>query len=263
MEKYDAIGVGYDQNRNADPYLASKILEFLQPAEGEDLLDVGCGSGNYTLSLAVKGINIVGIDPSVVMLNKAREKDPNIRWLVGKAEKIPLGSNEIDATICTMTLHHWTDLNSGLEEIYRVMKPNGRLVILTSTSEQMHTYWLNHYFPAMMSAASSRMPSKTTLLSALQASGFYVQKIEKYFVHDDLQDLFLYSGKNYPERYFNPQFRSSISSFNDDATENMINWGLQKLKEDLANNKFEEIKELYDNSLGDYLFIVSTKTSSS
>jgi hypothetical protein len=46
--------------------------------------------------------------------------------------------------IGSLTIHHWTDLKSGFSKLNKVLKPNGRIVIFTSTPKQMIGYWLNH-----------------------------------------------------------------------------------------------------------------------
>lgn len=85
--------------------------------------------------------------------------------------------------------------------------------------------------------------------------GFTITKTEKYFVKVDLQDQFLYSGKNKPEIYFDANIRKGISTFSSLANSEEVKEGLKKLKTDIKNKLFERIKEKYLNDIGDYLFI--------
>ena len=69
---YDLGGDQYDFTRSADPYLTAKIFDLLHPHSSGMHLDIGCGTGNYTMALAAKGLNFTGIDPSEKMLDVAR-----------------------------------------------------------------------------------------------------------------------------------------------------------------------------------------------
>lgn len=60
--KYDIIATGYNSTRQADPYLTSRLLYWLKPTKDKLYLDIGCGTGNYTIALADNGVNFVGID---------------------------------------------------------------------------------------------------------------------------------------------------------------------------------------------------------
>jgi len=140
-----------------------------------------------------------------------------------------------------------------------VLKPGSRFVIFHSTPEQMNGYWLNHYFPNLMAQATQKMATLQAVESALNATGFNVITTEKYFVQDDLKDLFLYSCKNKPELCFDEHVRNGISTFALAAYKEEITIGLRKLEADLLNNTFEVIRKKYDNDHGDYLFILAKK----
>jgi ubiquinone/menaquinone biosynthesis C-methylase UbiE len=253
--KYDKIGIGYNSTRQADPYLTSRIFSLLRPQTHKLYLDIGCGTGNYTCALADKGLNFIGVEPSEKMLNEAKSKKQNVQWMKGNAEQIPVEDKTFDGIIATLTIHHWTDIKLAFTELNRVLKDNGRIVIFTSTSEQMKGYWLNHYFPKMLYSSIIQMPSLDTLKNASNEAKLRIFDIEKYFIKDDLKDFFLYFGKNKPKYYFEEQIRHGISSFSALANNEEVKQGLTKLRNDIDNNEFEKIKMKYDNDLGDYIFI--------
>lgn len=260
--KYDKIGTGYNSTRQADPYLTSRLFSLLQPQNDKLYLDIGCGTGNYTSILADKGLNFIGVEPSEKMLSEAKSKNQNIKWLNGTAEQIPIDHKTFDGIIATLTIHHWTDIKRAFIELNRVLADNGRIIIFTSTPEQMKGYWLNHYFPKMLYSSIIQMPSLDTIQNAADEAKLKISEIEKYFIKDDLKDCFLYVGKNNPERYFDEQIRHGISSFSSLANINEVKQGLTKLKNEIDNNEFEQIKEQYKNDLGDYLFITIDKKCS-
>ncbi len=259
INKYDKIGKNYNRTRKADLYLTERLFHHLNPQKTGKYLDIGCGTGNYTIALSQKGIDFIGVEPSDKMLNKARAKNNRIEWKSGKAENIPLENETIDGVLVSLTIHHWTDLNKSFNEINRVLKMNGRFVLFTSTSEQMYGYWLNRYFPKMLKDSIEQMPKFAVIEENLMKNGFEIIETEKYFVRDDLEDLFLYAGKHDPQMYLNEQFRQGISSFSDLANLDEVESGLKKLAEDIEIGKIDEIIDEFENELGDYLFVIAKK----
>jgi ubiquinone/menaquinone biosynthesis C-methylase UbiE len=256
---YDTIGKGYNSTRRADPYLTGRLLHFLQPSPGKHYLDIGCGTGNYTMALASHGLNFTGVEPSEEMLNMAKARGEQVRWLQGTAEHIPANDETFDGIIATLTIHHWADLAKSMKEIYRVCKPGGAVVFFTATPQQMKGYWLNYYFPQMLRTSIDQMPGFYAIASALTNAGFGLNTTEKYFIKEDLQDQFLYSGKHQPEIYFDENIRNGISSFAALANADEVKEGLAKLRSDLENGGFEAVKENFENNKGDYLFVVGEK----
>jgi ubiquinone/menaquinone biosynthesis C-methylase UbiE len=256
---YDSIGTGYNSTRKADPYILQRLEELLHPQAGKLYLDIGCGTGNYTIAMAEKGYAFCGVDPSAQMLNQARQKSAGVQWLQGNAEAIPIADNTFDGAMATLTIHHWKDLHRAFAELYRVLKSNARMVIFTSTPAQMKGYWLHEYFPKMMEACTMPMPALNTVEQAYTFVGFKSVVTEKYFVPTDLQDQFLYVGKHDPQMYFNAQMRNGISGFSLFADGMEVEQGLACLKQDIDAGNFEAVKAKYKNDEGDYLFVVVEK----
>lgn len=256
---YNTIGTGYDSTRKADPFLLSRIFDLMQPSSKGKYLDIGCGTGNYTIALKEKGLEIAGIEPSDKMLDVASTKNDSIQWIAGRAEHIPFNDQTIDAVIAVLTIHHWSNIIDAFKEISRVLKENGRFVSFTSLPEQMKGYWLNHYFPGMMKASIQNMPSMMKIDEALCAVGLTKITEEKYFVANDLQDHFLYVGKNRPELYLDATIRNGISSFSNLAGKDEIQSGLSLLQQDMKTGNFINVQEQFENTVGDYLFIVAKK----
>jgi ubiquinone/menaquinone biosynthesis C-methylase UbiE len=257
--KYDKIGTGYNSTRQADPYLAGRLFYLLQPKSDGLYLDIGCGTGNYTCFLAGKGLKFIGVEPSEKMLSEAKSKTQNIKWLNGTAEQIPADNKTFDGIIATLTIHHWTDIKKAFIELNRVLADNGRIIMFTSTPEQMRGYWLNHYFPQMLHSSIIQMPSLADINEAIAQTEIEITGIERYFIKDDLQDCFLYVGKNNPDRYFDESIRHGISSFSSLANIEEVKQGLSKLRNDIDNLAFDTIKNQYANEFGYYLFITIEK----
>ncbi len=257
--KYDSIGVQYNQTRKADKFLVGRLAYYLAPEKDGIYLDIGCGTGNYTIGLQAVNGRFTGVDPSEEMIKKARARNQDIDWQLGTAEQTAFPSEKFDGVIASLTIHHWTNLETAFVEMARVMKRGAKMVIFTSTPEQMKGYWLNHYFPKMLLDSMQQMPSLESVQNALEVSGLKVVHTEPYFIKPDLQDLFLYSGKFDPELYFRPEVRSGISSFADLANAEEVTKGLEQLRQDIDSSEINQVMKACENNLGDYLFIVVEK----
>lgn len=259
LTKYDKIGIDYDLSRKADPYLLSRMYELFQPTSEGIYLDLGCGTGNYTTELAKKGIRFIGIDPSLEMLEQAREKINAVDWRQGNAEDIDLESESMDGVLISLTIHHWSDWDKGFSEVNRILKKGGRVVIFSPTLEQTRNYWLAKYFPDMIENSAIQLPTFQQLEDLLSNNGFKLLKKEPYAVKPDLKDLFLYSGKYNPELYFNRKVRNGISSFAALADPREVESGLTKLRNDIKTGKMQEIIANAEQPEGDYLFLLAEK----
>jgi ubiquinone/menaquinone biosynthesis C-methylase UbiE len=256
---YDLIGIDYNLTRTADPFLAERLFSLAAPRKDSNTLDVGCGTGNYTVALAARGYSFCGVEPSETMIEQARQKSDSVVWTQTIAEELPFENEFFGAALATLAIHHWKNLEKAFAEIQRVLKNGCNFVIFTAFPEQMENYWLNHYFPKMLKDSITVMPARRVIESALNSAGFTITGEEKYYVRPDLQDLFLYSGKQRPELYLNAQVRNGISSFSALSNGQEVETGLQKLSDDLENGNFAEIARKYESDSGDYCFIVATK----
>lgn len=259
MEKYNLIGGNYNQTRKADPFLTERIFHLLNLKNEDKVLDIGCGTGNYTIALSKRGFDFTGIEPSEKMLYVAKSRSENVNWVLGSVEHLPFENKSFDSAIATLTIHHWKDLEKGLSEIFRILKNGGQFLTFTSTSEQMKNYWLNHYFPEMMRKSISQMPSFAIIKKNLERTGFTIETVEKYSIKDDLEDRFLYIGKNNPKIYFNENIRKGISSFANLSNQNEIEKGLKLLENDLIKGDFYNVRSNFKENMGDYIFVVAKK----
>ena len=99
---------------------------------GDAVVDVGCGPGVAVRRAASVGATVVGIDPADVMLRVARAfpHRGDIRYLQGTAEDLPLDDASATVAWSMATVHHWSEVDAGLRELHRVLRPGGRFVAL-------------------------------------------------------------------------------------------------------------------------------------
>ncbi len=257
---YDRIGASYDETRRADPGLTARLAAHLGLRRGQRVLDIACGTGNYTGALAALGGQMTGVDESETMLQAARAKPGHsaIGWLQAPAGRLPFPAARFEGATCIFGLHHFPDLDAALAEIARVLAPGARLVLLTTTPEQTSGFWLKHYWPDMITAAA-RVPSLARIEAGLRRAGLAVQLREPFEVTEDLEDLFLYAGRFRPQLYLDPRVRAGISAFaliNDKAA---LQDGLDRLAGDIRSGRIQAVIEAARSPLGDYLWVVAER----
>jgi hypothetical protein len=109
------------------------MLERLVAPAGKDVVDVGCGGGALVRDLAALGARPVGIEISEEQLSAARARDDGsgARFLVGRAEALPLEDGSADVVVFMRSLHHVPveHLEAGLREARRVLRPGGAVYV--------------------------------------------------------------------------------------------------------------------------------------
>jgi len=252
---YDEIGSGYDATRRADPRIVERLFHHLRPVPGAAYVDVGCGTGNYTASLATRGGRWHGVELSWRMLEVARGKRAPVAWCKGDARSLPFQSGAFSGALCTLAIHHFDQLTCVFREVRRVLK-EGRFVIFTATPEQMRGYWLNRYFFRAMEESIRRMPSLDLIRDTLDESGLRLCDTEPYEVDPHLQDCFLYSGKHRPEMYLSERVRRGMSTFASVADPEEIRTGCAQLDSDIKSGRIKSVIREYEHAGGDYLFVI-------
>jgi len=105
---------------------------------GDSVLDVGCGTGEIAIPAKIragKDGHVHGIDPAPEMIavarSKAARKGLEIDFRVGVIESLPFADSSMDVVTSSLMMHHLPDdlKVRGLAEIYRVLKPGGRLLV--------------------------------------------------------------------------------------------------------------------------------------
>ena len=95
-----------------------------------NVLDVACGTGDMAVSLVERGCTVTGVDISEEMLAIARQKAPMVTFMIADAEHLPFPDASFDAVTCAFGVRNFVHLEQGLNEMLRVLKPGGQLVIL-------------------------------------------------------------------------------------------------------------------------------------
>ena len=109
------------------------MLEWLEPKEGERILDVACGAGTLSLKIAERGCKVHGIDLSEKAINSAKrlaEREKIVcEFKIGSAEDLPYPNEYFDKVVFSSSLEHIGDDIKALKEACRVLKLNGSIVL--------------------------------------------------------------------------------------------------------------------------------------
>ncbi len=114
------------------------VLERLVKLDQVDVVDVGCGGGALVRALAARGARPVGIEISAEQLASALALDDGgARYLVGRAEALPLADSSADVVVFMRSLHHVpaTELTASLREARRVLRPGGVVYVAEPLAE--------------------------------------------------------------------------------------------------------------------------------
>lgn len=138
-KSYEKQAIEYDCRRSSS--FEGKVVDVLQREfiyknlglKKGRILEAGCGTGRILLYLSEKGLDCSGIDPSQNMLNifkeKAKMNGLKVNIKKGDIEKIPFKENSFDGVYTMHVLMHMPDYKKAFEEMRRVLKPNGKLIM--------------------------------------------------------------------------------------------------------------------------------------
>jgi trans-aconitate methyltransferase len=172
---------GYARHAGFVPALGASVLELLDPAAGERVLDLGCGDGVLTQEIAARGALVLGVDASPGMVQAARGRGLDARVMAGEALAF---ESAFDAVFSNAALHWMRDADAVIAGVARALRPGGRfvgelgghgnvagiVVALTAAAEELglDAAGLNPWF----------FPTPAAYAKRLERGGFAVEAIE-------------------------------------------------------------------------------------
>ncbi len=164
----------------------SRAVDLARVGPGTRALDVATGTGDLAVELAARGGDVVGSDFSEGMLARARAKAPGLTWEQADAMALPYADDAFDAVTVGFGARNFGDLDQGLREMVRVVRPGGRVVILEITTPQkpplstFFSLWFDRIVPLLgrfdeaytyLPASVRRFPGPHELGGSLVAAG--------------------------------------------------------------------------------------------
>jgi demethylmenaquinone methyltransferase / 2-methoxy-6-polyprenyl-1,4-benzoquinol methylase len=156
---------------------------------GDRVLDACCGTGDLSVAGARAGGHVTGLDFSEAMLERARRKAPELEWVQGDVTAMPFDDGAFDAATVGFGIRNVPDLEHGLRELRRVLRPGGRLAVLEITRPRgvlrpFFRVWFDGIVPLLgrvlpggaaytyLPASVRRFPGPGDLADAIERAGF-------------------------------------------------------------------------------------------
>ncbi len=161
------------------------ILAELEKEPFDDLLDCGCGTAPMLTLLHEKypDKHYTGIDLTPKMIEVAKAKKmKNVDLVVGDCENLPFAENSFDAVICSESFHHYPDPQKFFNSVYRVLRPNGRLILRDMTMKSNVLRWFcNHIEMPLIHLAGKgdvKIYSRDEIKKLCDSTGLHMESFE-------------------------------------------------------------------------------------
>jgi demethylmenaquinone methyltransferase / 2-methoxy-6-polyprenyl-1,4-benzoquinol methylase len=156
---------------------------------GDRVLDGCCGTGDLAIAARRAGADVVGLDFSRPMLERARRKAPELEWIQGDLLELPFEDASFDAATVGFGVRNVADLERGIGELRRVLRPGGRVAILEITTPRgplkpFYKLWFDVLIPlagrvlpggkayTYLPASVRRFPGPEALAALIEGQGF-------------------------------------------------------------------------------------------
>jgi ubiquinone/menaquinone biosynthesis C-methylase UbiE len=219
---FDQRASEYARHRTIHPGVVNELVRSGLFAPATHVLDVGCGTGNYAAAMTqATGCRVSGLDPSLRMLDWARDAAPWESLVHGSAESLPFPHDSFDVVLSTDVIHHIADRDAYFSEAVRVLRPAGHIVTVTDSHDDIvRRRPLSSHFPQTVAIELQRYPPVTCLLTEMARAGFGEQRPVQVSNDYDLDDI-----ASYRDRAF-----SSLLLIDEEA----FRCGISRLEADLA-----------------------------
>ena len=218
---YEKLAEQYNRFRTPDPRIGSVIWAHLKGAK--NVLNVGAGIGSYEPVTH----EVVAVEPSERMI--ALRGVSTAKVIRGSAESLPFKDDTFDASMALLTIHHWSDVGRGLNEMLRVTK--GKVILFTWIGYGKD-FWLEEYIPEIRGVDKPLFP---TLKELEKMVGFIT--VEPVEIPHDCTDGFMCAYWRRPKTYLDSDVRKAISTF---SRVGDIQKSLQNLEADISNGTWDE-----------------------
>jgi ubiquinone/menaquinone biosynthesis C-methylase UbiE len=142
------------------------MIEHHLPTQPNTVLDVGCGTGQLLRLIHERwpDADLMGIDPTPGMVERAQQLTPSATFDVSFAEALPVPDASVGIAVSTFAFHHWSKQAAGLREVVRVLQPEGYFFL----ADVMLPVWLSRFLPW----SHFRSPAQVQIL--FQQAGLHI-----------------------------------------------------------------------------------------
>ena len=106
------------------------MSEYIDTRPNDIILDIGGNTGKVTEAYSNSCKEVVVLEPKPNIVEYGKSRRPNIKFIEGQVENIPLPNEYFDKVVASTSFHHFLDQDKALEEMKRVLKSDGKIIIL-------------------------------------------------------------------------------------------------------------------------------------
>lgn len=201
-EMFDNISGKYDFlnhffSLGIDKLWRKKVLKIVKNIPHSEILDVATGTGDLAIALSkLEGSNIIGVDISNKMLEVGKEKvlkkklSDKVELKYGNSLELPFEDKQFDVVTVAFGVRNFEDISKGLSEISRVLKENGKIVVLEfSTPKKFPTKQLFNFYSKKLMPAVGKIVSKDS-----RAYSYLPESVEAFPTEDKFTKIIEESG---------------------------------------------------------------------
>jgi len=193
---FDDVAPTYDLTNDLLSFGQSRIWRHsvkraVAPKSGQSVLDLAAGTGSSSIVFTGPNIRVVASDFSKGMLEVGKKRHPELEFVFADATKLPFAAEEFDAVTISFGLRNVVDVEAALAQMFRVLKPGGRVVICEFSKvtnpliRGLYNFYLSKFLPKFSSLASKApeaydylaesilaWPDQPRLAKKIEAAGF-------------------------------------------------------------------------------------------
>lgn len=178
-EMFDAVAPKYDQTNDLLSFYQSRIWrkavrKLVDPKSGQRILDLAAGTGTSSMALTGEGVSVVAADFSKGMLAEGKKRHPELEFAFADAMAMPFKDAEFDTVTISFGIRNVHNVDTALGEMFRVMKPGGKLVIcefshVSGLLGTLYRFYLKNILPIIAKLIAKNSPAYSYLGESIEA----------------------------------------------------------------------------------------------
>lgn len=256
----------YEKYRGSDNNIMNELKLCLNISPGLSALDVGCGTGNYTIPFEKEPfLKLLGIDKSDDMLNVAKRRSHHIEWLLGDILTYDFKGATFDRVWGISMLHYFRGdiIRLFFKRIYDILSPGGIMVFDIEVKEQYPSLWVQDIFPSLQHKYDPVLRSITDYDEILKQCGFTSISFRHIDLDTRSKDAGLRMGQHDPTAYLDRGRLLSVPAFYSmDMSER--DSGIAKIKKLIESGEIDDLMARREKEAfvrGDDTLIIAKKTA--
>lgn len=177
---FDEVAEKYDLANNLLSFGAAgawrkEVAKQVNPTAGQVILDLAAGTGSSSIVFLKPGVKVVAADFSKGMLEVGKRKHPELEFVFADAANLPFKDKEFDSVTISFGLRNVQDTNKALTEMFRVLKPGGKLVICEFSAipnkvlHGLYRFYLKNILPRIVRLVSKTPEAYSYLAESIDA----------------------------------------------------------------------------------------------